>query len=360
MLVVMALGAMFAAGNDEKAAGVLVVKDWTTDRKDRRIHDVNKVEYRTAGGRLHVRIWFVEELRKGIFTRATLAIDCDGKGSTDLYVLSSVGSRYRRLDAPALYEDQPAPIELRRSSYKELRDWRDASTGRTTREWICATDPGITKPEVNGREFAFSIPLQLLADHGMRYNAEIELSLTVEGFISEELISIDYTCADEGISIELDGKTGDWPSSGPEVKDDRGDLHPDASEVDLCRLRVEHGADRLFALVQVAKGGPGRVALNDDVRDLDSVTLGIEPLGAGYMQYREVTAWSSSSHRPFLAGHSAYGYATRKDHIEFVIARRSEQTRFRVICWTDAARSDRIPNGGTTVFRVPRQAWGDD
>ena len=335
----------------------LVLRDRATGRKNREIHDVEQVRLLPRKGEMDVRVRFRRPVEEGVFTCIHVYVDCDDDPATgirglELLLRAAVGSRYRRTSAPPAPNGTPEPISVLRNSFTKIVRGALASNA-TGKSWLHDRTAGMRGPEIKGREMWFSFPLKMLRDHGFRYNKAIRFYVDVEGSISESPISLEYLCRDAGIPIRVDGRGREW-SGGPRETDRTGELHPDAAEVDLRELRVDHDAKHLFASVRLATGGFGSTRFGeDDIRDEDTVVLAVEPLGqAGYMKYREVIV--HTSRRTWMRD---VRVAIGRGLVEFALPRRAEQTRFRVLAWTDARRYDRIPDTGMAKLEIPRGAW---
>ncbi len=332
----------------------LVLEDGLSPRPRREIHDVVRVGVVARAAALQVVVRFRRPLLEGIFECVHLYVDCDadektGMDGADLWVRAAIGSRYQRTNAPALVEGVPAPARLFRSSWSRPQiQLIRGGPGRRT--WVHQLDRRIDPPTVEEAELRFQVPLDLVVAQGLRYNKSVRVRIEAEGSLSESPIWLEYVCADEGTAIELDGNSKEW-SGQPRVDDATDELHPDASEVDLASLEVDHDVTHLHALVRLAAEGLGRTGVSDhDVLDRDRVTVALEPLESGgrYMAYVEEVVDAIRT--------SKFGVALRRN-VEFSIPRVTEQTAFRVIAWTDAIRIDKIPDVGWAELDVPPDAF---
>lgn len=378
-----------------RKAGTIVLADRQASRKERAIHDVKRAELRLADGRVHVTLDFVRPLKDGVFTRVVLFIDTDNDSRTglngiDLQVSAWVGSRYRWNGANALTQNSVAPFETRGSCYSHMARTEDAASKARGRSMVRRPHKGITHPKVSGRKFAFSFPMKLLRENGFRYSDTIRFRIEAHGTICEEPVSIEYICRDKGDAINVDGRIRDWPTTAAFVQDQVGELHDAARSVDLRRVLVTHDKKKLYTCVRLAAPGFGYPLGRDaDIRDRDTVTLAIEPVGdLGYMKFREIVVRNGPAEVNAVMGMPSEEFfeklppevrerlreqigaaskaskgvqtAVRDGLLEVAIERRSEQTRFRVIVWTDAHRVDLIPDAGLASLKVPKSAWKDE
>ena len=189
------------------------------------------------------------------------------------------------------------------------------------------------------------------------------LAIVVSAFDvgAEEPVSIDYVCGGKGSPLVLDGRLTDWPTTAPGIKDATGDLHNAAREVDLKSLLVGHDEGHIHAAVTLARVGFGAgVHSEDDIRDMDRIVIGIEPIGDhGYMKYKEISlyTWESPASRQYVPGRPSFRHKIRGRVTEFAVPRNAEQARFRIIAWTDAHRIDMVPDRGLAQLKIPAGAW---
>ena len=331
----------------------LALVDGLSPRPRREIHDVTHVTVDAKDAALQVLVRFRRPLLDGVFECVHLYVDCDadertGIGGADLWVRAAFGSRYQRSNAPAPAEGAPPPARLRRSSWSqpEMQEIR-GQPGRAT--WVNHQERRIDPPTVDGTDLRFDVPLDLLAERGLHYNKFVRVRVEAEGSCSESPVWLEYVCADEGMTIALDGRDAEW-SGQPRVADVTGELHPDTSEVDMASLEVDHGPSHVHALVRLAADGFGAIAADSDVEDRDRVTVALEPLEGGghYMDYVQEVVQAGRA--------SIHGFAGRR-LVEFSIPRAPEQAAFRVAAWSDAIRIDRVPDKGWAEVGVPPAAF---
>ena len=354
--------------------GVLRIEDGNTSNRERAVHDVRSVELRAKDGDVTVTVDFFRPLQEGVFTCVHLYIDCDDDLKTGLYnsprdwrqlrlagahasdgwdlaLRAAVGSRFRRNSAKAAGSGIPAPLSLRRGSHA-FAVTRPVAGGGTRRIWRYA-EGGATPPKIKGKRLVFAFSLHLLRKYGLRYNKSVRVLFMVESSICESPISLDYTCRDAGIPIRVDGVASDW-GNGPRIKDKTGELHPAARCVDMSELRADHDEGHLFARVRFARPGFRQFRPGEDVIETDTLYVGIEPLGARYMRYKEV-ALSTVSPDP-LQPVEGVAVAAGAGVVEVSFTRRPEQTKYRVVAWADAGRWDLVPNSPAR-FVIPAGAW---
>lgn len=331
----------------------VVAADPLSKRPGREVFDVKRVTLEAAEGRLLVEAEFRRPVVEGVFQTIHVFVDCDGEAKTgmngaDLWVRAAVGSPYQRTSAAPRTEGATAPIDLRRIAWSHVHHFEVRGTSGYDGWLHQRANDDLIPPTVEGAVVRFWIPLRMLVDRGLRYNRSVDVWLTAEGRATEHPIFLDYRCEDEGSPIRLDGDARDW-SGQTRVEDDTGDLHPDASEVDVLRLLVDHDADSVHALVRLAGAGLPEERPDDDVEDDDQVSIGVEPLASGgqYGEYLEITK------RIDVPNSCA---EARKGLVEFSVEREANQGAFRVSAWSDAIRRDKVPDTGWFKVGVTPEA----
>lgn len=339
----------------------MVIDDAFTAMSRYVLHDVTRMFVHAEKGWLHVWAVFRLPLKLGMYEAVDLYVDCDGDQATgirgaDLYVRVSAGSRFR----PNTESEPPAGLlpafETRTSGWAVPRPMGNAAGGTSDLRWIWSgTDP-VLRPRIRDKVYYFALPLQMLKEHGLRYNERVGLRFEVESILAEEPIWLPYRCVDDGLPIEVDGRDDDW-SGGPRVQDDVDELHPAAQGLDLRDLQIEHGKDRLFARLRLAHPGFGLASVppdGDDIQVWDTITLAFEPLGdGGYMKYRAVEV---PVRAPRARAHDV-AWVVGDRLLELRLARPSAQTRFRVMAWSEARRTDTVPDEGWSTYAIPAKAW---
>jgi len=326
---------------------VQTIEDPLTSRPDREVHDVSRVTLAVSGGAVTVGVRFARALDGMMFEAVSIYFDCDddprtGIGGAELQVRAAVGSRFHPNDwkpPPGL----PAPLDRRRTGWAGITVVERGAERRESPTWVW--NGTLEPPVVEGKDLRFRVPLKMLRRRGTRYNRHVPVWLEVEGSGSEHPIPVEYLAADDGVPIGLDGEEDDW--SGPHrTEDPAGELHPDAAALDLTRVRVEHHGEKLFVGVRRAREGFERPPVEDDVRDLDRIVIGVEPTGGDYLDYREyeIRSGAREVRRMNLRGFAGPTF------LECAIDRPAGQTGFRVVVWSDARRIDRVPDDGS--FRL--------
>ncbi|MHC4956037.1 MAG: hypothetical protein ACYTGZ_19500 [Planctomycetota bacterium] len=352
MRIALALLLACAALASEPTGVDIRIADDRTTRVRREIHDLAEVRIRLLKGEFIVDLTMARPFEQAIFLDAHIDIDADDKSDTgldgfDFGVHAFAGSRYRRNTAP---DARGAPLS-RRGTVLKVAHQKKSGRG----SWLNSAPKFLAPPKVKGKTMQFRFPMDLLRLHGYRYNKQIRWRVYTESTISEHPLLAEYVCGEDGMDIKIDGKEGDWPAIGVQTSDKNGDLHPDASEVDITGLQVEHDAKSVYALVRLARGGFGSHEPGDDVIDRDKIVVCLEPVGArAYMKYVEAMAYTSMGE---LEGRE-YSYRTGDRFIEFGIPRKAEQGKFRVLAYADAERVDYLPNGGARKLVIPTKAWG--
>jgi len=352
-LAVGAAGVVRGAPDAASIPSRLALDDGLSRRARREIHDVTHVRVEAKDAALDVLVRFRRPLRDGVFECVHVYIDCDadaqtGKDGADLWVRAAVGSRYQRTSASAPLEGAPPPAELRRSSFS-VPHTQAIRGGPGLKTWLHKLERRIAPPTVDDTDLRFEVPLDLVAEQGLRYNGFVRLRVEAEGSCSESPLWLEYVCADEGTPIAKDGRDADWSGQARAV-DVTGELHPDADEVDLVSLEVDHDASHVHALVRLAGAGFGGAGHDADVDDRDRVTVALEPLGSGrlYMDYAQAVLTTGQASR--------FGVVGRR-MVEFSIPRAPAQTAFRVVAWSDAIRVDKVPDAGWAEVGVPPEAF---
>jgi len=364
-LLLVLLGTAAARGEEEPAETVpdprgLVQEDALTTSLRYRLHDVTKVHVHAAKAWLHVWVTFREPLKDGMYEAVDLYLDCDGDAATgiagaDLYVRVSAGSRFR----PNTEKEAPPGLlpafKTRTAGWAEPRSLGRAG-GEARVSWIWSGTEPVEPPRVRGNLYYFGVPLELIKEHGLRYNQRIGLRFEVESILAEQPIWLPYRCVDDGLAIRVDGRDEDW-SGGPRAVDETDELHPACEWLDLESLQVEHGPGALFTRLRLAHPGFGPVSLppeGDDIAVRDSITVAFEPLGDGhYMDYRQVNV---SIHTPEASSPDT-AWAAGDRVLETRIARPAAQTEFRVMAWSEAWRVDQVPDFGWMHYDIPSEAW---
>ncbi|MEM8885777.1 MAG: hypothetical protein AAGD14_17050 [Planctomycetota bacterium] len=349
-VVFLFVATVLAAGN----GGVAVhVRDGRTSDARRAIHDVTDVRLKMEGGACIVEVHLAKNLRDGVFVDAHIEFDTDNRKTTgvegfDFGVHAFAGSRFRR---NIVRKDGGDPLQRRGTVVKWTRKG-------DRRSFVHSSSLRLAPPELGDRSIRFRFPMELLRKHGLRYNKKVRWRFFLESTISEHPISVDYICTDDGSRIDVDGRIGDWPPLGPNTADPEGDLHGDATEVDITRLQVDHDKESIYALVQLARRGFGFSAYEtSDVIDRDRIVVALEPVGTrAYMKFVEATAWTTHSEYEGIG----YRYKIVGDALEIRFDRKPEQTKFRVIAYADARRLDRVPRSGSRELEIPASAWGAD
>jgi len=298
-------------------------------------------------------VTMAEPIEQSIFLDAHIEIDADLKKSTgfdgfDFGVHAFVGSRYRRSTAQ---KDGIAPLAHRRTIVKFAKDAQPGSGG-----WIHSNQHLLAPPKVKGKLLQFRFPLELLRTYGLRYNKKIRWRLFTESTISEHPLATEYICGQDALTIGIDGQVGDWPPIGVLVRDKKGDLHPDTTEVDITALQVEHDAKAVYALVRLARAGFGAAQPEDDIQDRDRIVVCLEPVGArAYMKF--VQANVSTMPNSSFESDGTFTYRAGQRFVEFAFPRKPEQTKFRVLAYADAERVDSVPDEGPRILTIPTKAW---
>lgn len=312
-------------------------------------------------------------LPAGMFTCLHLTIDCDDNPGTgiegeELLVRAAVGSRFQPNAAPPAI-GAIAPIDHRRSSMTRLEP-----DGNGEVRWIHG-GADLPPPTVVGNELRLVVPLELIRARGGRYASTFSIAVHVETSCSDQPIEILHACTDDGLPIVLDGKDDEW--SAPAATDAADELHAAARCLDLVSLRAEHGADRLFACVDLAAPGfaarqptvpevpdaptdeepepdgggkpakprkkppkpPAKKVVGDVVHQ-SSVTLQIVPQLPQYQPAVRVELVPRSRDLQGDSSGLSWRAVIGEQRIEFEIARRAGQTRFRLIATSDFVATD--------------------
>jgi hypothetical protein len=332
------------------------VGDPETGRPRRVVHDAVSAVVEAKDGGLVTTVRFRRPLIDGTFQCVHAYVDCDADEATgirgaEVWARGSVGSRFQRTRAPAPAEGVPAPAALLRASWS--RPFAETLRGQAPGglQWINSArlDPAV----VSGDALTFRLPVSVLVDRGLRYNPSVRVRLEVEGSCSQHPLAQRYTCADEGTAIRVDGADDDW-SGQPRTDRTPGSMHPDAAEVEIASMSVDHDATHVYVLLRLSTAGFLDRSV-DDVADEDQIVVGLEPLGGGseYMDYQEVVVFPG---KPQSTRPDAPAFAVGPRLVEVSIPRRPEQTSFRVLAWSDARRRDKIPDSGWIEVGVPPEA----
>jgi hypothetical protein len=307
-------------------------------------------------------------LVEGMFTVVELEWDCDGQRSTtELETRAAVGSRFHpNAYAPAA---GTAPMQLARASwaspFDETRGDPLAAPRGTLTNWAA-----LATPPIGGSRIEFRVPRHLPDRRGLlTATSRGAFRLKTTTTCSEHPLTFDYAISDAGRDIKVDGNVSEW-SGGPYAQDGKGELHPAVAHMDLKEVWCEHGKDCVFVRVDFAVPGFGRVSRSDgDVVVEDELVIRLEPVGAGYMDpvVLRVPATSAAGEiggerlfeprrvpgetLPRFDAEVTGRYACGGSTVEVRIPRRPEQTRFRVVVWTDAIRVDELAGSWREIPR---------
>jgi hypothetical protein len=330
-----------------------VIDDGETTRADRVVHDVRHVALEIVDDTLEVTLQFRRAFPEMMFEAADIHFDCDDDAATgidgaDLRIRSSVGSRFHgnawKPDAGGV----PPPLDQRRCGVAKVHSYRAGASTEERRLWLWG--PALPAPEIGEGKLVQRIPLKLLREEGLRYNHHVPLWIEVEGSCSESPIPLVHVVTDDGVGIRADARPEDW-SGGTRADDETGEMHPDASALDVARVQVDHGPAELLVGVWLFRPGFGAAAASDlDVDDRDRITVSVEPLGGEYLGYRQYVLHARNPQ----VDAADWSAVHRDRFVEFSIERPPAQAAFRVIVWTDAVRIDRIPD--TESFRLDTRA----
>jgi hypothetical protein len=276
-------------------------------------------------------------------------VDFDFEGrreEAELSLTAAVGSRYR----PSSYvppKGLDAPLELLRASWASPFDERRGGSGRIgMTNW--AALPGA---EVGGRRLRFRAPRELVVSHGKGSTTPPHFRTQVWTTCSEHPIAFDYDALDAGRAITTDGRPEEW-SGGPFAEDPAGELHEVLSHLDLRAVWCEHSADAVFVRIDLDRAGFGTIARGDgDVGVSDALFVRLEPRGGVYMDDVEVSIPATVLRG---SGEGGATWVCGSKCVEVTIPRNPKETRFRVVVWTDARRSDVLGGGW---MPVPAEWW---
>lgn len=301
------------------------------------VSDLQRATVAVDGGDYRFTVVMQRPLAEGIFTRANVEFDCDGRRSdTEVETHHAVGSRYRPSSfVPA--DGAVAPLQLIRGSWASAFDERaqDFSTRRRL-----VHQGALTAPEVHGRELRFSIPTHLPDERGaLRATSPPAMRIVVETACADHPVSFDYDAIGKGREVKVDGSPQEW-SGGPYATDPVGELHESLQFLDLREVWCEHGPEKIFLRIDLARPGFGDRTLgaDRDIQCLDYVRVLVEPRGEQYMEPVDFRIPADGSEFPL----DGVSWSARNGVLEIAVDRHPNQTRLRVTAWAEAWRFDTV------------------
>ena len=310
-------------------------------------------------------------LVEGMFTVFEMEWDCDGqRTSIELLARAAVGSRFHPNSfAPSA---GTAPMHLARASWGSPFDETLANPLAAPRR-IMTNQGELAVPAVGGSRLEFRVPRHLPDRRGLlTATSRGAFRLRATTTCSEHPLTFDYAISDAGRDIKVDGNVTEW-SGGPYAQDGTGELHRAVSHMDLKGVWCEHGKDCVFVRVDFAVPGFGQVNLGDgDVAVEDELVIRLEPVGVAYMDPVDLHVPATSAagkvrgYPTTFAGTSGFEsvrrlaeqgervlgtYACGTGTVEVSIPRKPEQTRFRVVVWSDAVRVDELKGSWLDIPR---------
>lgn len=289
-----------------------------------------------VGDRVECQLEMAGPLADGMFTCVELWIDCDDKPKTgfegrELRIRAAVGSRFQPSNV-VVAEGAQRPIDHCRISYTSIES--DGSGGARWVHRSLEVDP----PVVDGKSLRFWFPSTMVRERGDRYSSRMAARVVVETSCSDQPAERLQVCGDEGMPIVVDGRAEEW--SAVRVRDPGDELHPVARCVDLTGLRVDHGADCAFAVVELAEAGFATWVEDADVRGGPSVTFLVEPLFPRYQEPYEVTIRGGRAKANGRVGAGVWEACASERMLEVRLPRTSSQNRLRVLALTDFVLRD--------------------
>lgn len=289
-----------------------------------------------VGDRVECQLEMAVPLADGMFTCVELWIDCDDKPKTgfdgrELRIRAAVGSRFQPSNA-IVPEGSPRPIDHGRVSFTQIET--DGSGGARWVHYRLDADP----PTVDGKLLRFWFPSAMVRERGDRYSSRMAARVVVETSCSDQPVERLQVCGDDGMPIVIDGRADEW--SAVRVRDPGDELHPVARCVDLTGLRVDHGPDCAFAVVDLADVGFATWVEDVDVRGGPAVTFLVEPLFPRYQEPYEVTIRGGRAKASGRAGAGLWEACANERLLEVRLPRTSSQNRLRVLALSDFVLQD--------------------
>jgi len=345
--VVLAFALPVVRAQDDPVPGRIDFEDDALPQEEFRFNDALRFKAWVEDGSLVCEVEMREPIPDSMFTCLGLYLDTDNNPATGLdgaevWVRGAVGSRFH---PNSFRHAEGKALDLLHSSFSEVVEvavpggepakmWRH--------DWTALPDP-----VVDGPRLRVTFPVRDIRAKGARYGSVAGIRAIVETSSSEQPITVETLCADDGLPIAVDGDTQEWSHSRL-VRDPQGELHAAANFLDLTMLRVEHDATHLFAHVALAERG-----LEDGVRDngmdrRDAVHVFVQPLHPRYQDPVLLRVPFGSKELSGTAGRErlAWTAVVRGDTIELGVERRAGQTLFRVVAWSDLQRFDTLGLGG--------------
>jgi hypothetical protein len=299
--------------------------------------DAREFHAATVGDRIECTLVMAEPLEKGMFTCVELFVDCDDKPATglqgdELRIRAAVGSRFQPSSAPPV-AGMRKPLEHARVSHTNLD-----SDGKGGQRWL-HRDTTFEKPVVEAARLRFWFPAKLVRDRADRYHQTCSIRVLVTTSSSDQPLERQHACVDQGMEIRVDGETDDW--SAIAATDPGDELHAAARCVDLTSLRVDHGAEHLFVVAELATAGFGTFPQDADVVGFPEITFLVEPLFPHYQPFLEARVRGGRTeyeHQEPALGtwRSRAGART----VEAAFPRRPGQNRFRVLVHSELRWED--------------------
>jgi hypothetical protein len=319
-------------------AGATTFADRTGSFGGFQFSDLARVDVAPVGRDLVFQVEMQKDLADGMYTKVEVDFDFDGlTAEPELRLRASAGSRF----CPSSFVPAPgldAPLDLLRASWASPFDERHGATARIgMTNW-----DELQPPVVGGRRLRFAAPSELVKSHGKGSTSQPTFRVRVDTTCSEHPVAFDYDAIDAGRPIVVDGRPEEW-SGGPYAEDPAGELHESVAHLDLRAVWCEHGPDAVYLRIDLDRTGFGTIRRGDgDVGVDDRIVVRLEPRGDAYMDAVEVEI-PATSVRGSGAGGSSWVCGTKT--VEVAIPRNPKQTRFRVVVWADAMRSDVLQGG---------------